>query len=89
LRSELTTYDDAVVRQLCSGVFEGKNDTKKEESHDDKSDGQNGRNSRLNDNSDGNDGTHADGIAQNGMTYHPLNIPSQHTLSTYITLFSS
>ena len=83
----MTTYDDAVVRQLCSGVFEGNNDTKKDDSHDGKNDAQNGTNSRSNGNGDDdNDGTHANGIAHNGMTYS-LHIPMQNRHMTF--LFSS
>lgn len=80
LRSELTTYDATVVRQLCSGVFEGNNDTKNDGSNDDdgKNDGENFTSSRTNynsnDNVNDNGGTLAYGNAHNGITC-PLIIP--------------
>ena len=72
LRGELATYDDAVVMQLCSGVFEGSNNYKKDEINDSKNQ-RNGRKSRKNDNDDDNGGTLAVGNAHNGAT-QPLNL---------------
>ena len=77
LRGELATYDDAVVMQLCSGVFEGNNDYKKDEMSDSKNNQRNGRKSRKNDNDDDNGGTLAVGNTHNGAIL-PLNLPSQH-----------